>query len=59
MFLFVHAGAKERSDEISKFQFLIPANKGAAKFSLQKEVLMTVVSFLVYFAVLSLVFKMK
>ena len=36
MFLFVFAGAKRRSGEIAKFQFLIPANWGVATFSLQK-----------------------
>ena len=36
MFLFVFAGAKRRIGEIAKFQFLIPANCGAATFSLQK-----------------------
>ena len=35
MFLCVFAGAKRRSGEISKFQFLIPANWGVATFSLQ------------------------
>ena len=36
MFLFVSAGAKRRSGEISQFQFLIPANSRVATFSLQK-----------------------
>ena len=36
MFLFVFAGAKRRSVEITKFQFLIPANGGVATVSLQK-----------------------
>ena len=36
MFLFVFAGAKRRSGEISKFQFLIPVNWGVATFILQK-----------------------
>ena len=30
------AGAKRRSGEIAKFQFLMPANWGVATFSLQK-----------------------
>ena len=36
MFLFLFARTKKRSDEIAKFQFLIPANGGVATFSLQK-----------------------
>ena len=36
MFLCVFAGAQRRSDEIAKFQILIPANWGVATFSLQK-----------------------
>ena len=36
MFLCVFAGAKGRSGEIAKFQFLIPASWGVATFSLQK-----------------------
>ena len=36
MFLCVFAGAKRRSGEIAKCQFLIPANSGVATFSLQK-----------------------
>ena len=30
MFLFLFARTKKRSDEIAKFQFLIPANGGVA-----------------------------
>ena len=58
MFLFVFAGAKRKSGEFVKFQFLIPAKWGVATFSLQK-VLVTVVFFLIYFAELSLVFELK
>ena len=36
MFLCVFAGAKRRSGEIAKFQFLIPANSGVVTFRLQK-----------------------
>ena len=52
MFLCVFAGAQRRCGEIAKFQFLIPAKK------FQKVVVM-VVFFLVYFAMLSLVFELK
>ena len=62
MLLFVFAGAKS-SREISKFLFLISANEGIATFSLQEVQESagdsTVVLFLVYFAVLSLVFELK
>ena len=60
MFLFVFDGAKRRS-EIAKFQFLIPANRGVATFSLQKVPKMqaTVGFLFIYFAVLSLVFELK
>ena len=61
MFLCMFAGAKRRSGEIAKFQFLIPANWGVATFSLQKvpESADDGGIFLVYFAVLSLVFELK
>ena len=60
MFLFASAGAKRRSGELSKFQFLIPWG-GVATFSLKtpQKVLVTMVCFLIYFAVLSLVFELK
>ena len=64
MFLFVFAGAKRRSDEISKFQLFIPANRGVVTFSLLKVPESAgdsgVFFFLfIYFAVLNLVFKSK
>ena len=61
MFLCVFAGAKRRSGEIAKFQFLIPANLGLLHSASKKsqKVLVMVVFFLVNFAVLSLVFELK
>ena len=61
MILCVFAGAKRRSGEIAKFQFLIHTNSGVSTFSLQKvpESAVTVVFVLIYFAVLSLVFELK
>ena len=50
--MFVFAGAKRKSGEISKFRFLIPANEGVLHSASKKfqEVLVTVVFFLTYFA---------
>ena len=61
MFLFVFAEAKWRSGKIAKFQFLIPANWGAATFSLQKVPERAGDSgvFLTYFAVQSPDFELK
>ena len=58
----VFAGAKRRSSEIAKFQFLTPASLGVATFSLQKVSESAgddIVFFLFYFAVLSPVFELK
>ena len=60
MFLFVFSGAQRRSGEIANFQFLIPAKgllHSASKRS--QKILVMVVFFLVYFAVLSLVFELN
>ena len=58
----VFAGAKRRSGEIAKIQFLTPANWGVATFSLQNVPERagddSIFPFF-YFAVLSLVFELK
>ena len=61
MFLCVFAGAQRRSGEIAKFQFLIPANCWLLHSASKKclKVLVMVVFFLVYFAMLSLGFELK
>ena len=60
MFLCVFAGAQRRSGEFAKFLFLIPA-KGLLHSASKKpqKVLVMVVFFLVYFAMLSLGFELK
>ena len=59
--VWVFAGAKWRSGEIAKFQFLTHANWGVATFSLQNvpESAGDGGIFPFYFAVLSLVFELK
>ena len=61
MFLCVFAGAKRRSVEIAKFQFLIPPTEGLLHSASKKshKVLVVVMFFLIHFAVLILVFKLK
>ena len=60
MFLCVFAGAQRRSGEIAKFQFLILPIEGLLLFSKKSlKVLVIVVFFLVYFAMLSLGFELK
>ena len=61
MFLCVFAGAQKRSGEIAKFQFLILPIEGLLHSASKKsqKVLVMVVFFLVYIAVLSLVFELK
>ena len=61
MFQCEFAGAKRRSGEIAKFQFWYLPIEGLLHSASKKsqKVLVMVVFFLVYFAVLSLVFELK
>ena len=61
MFLCVFAGAQRRSGKIAKFQFWYLQTEWLLHLASKKsqKVLVMVVFFLVYFAVLSLVFELK